>query len=155
MDFQVSALPKQRFDHLFSMPQEELALHGAVRVTAANKPGFPCRVSLEDAQPGEEVLLVNYEHLDVPTPYRSRYAVYVRILGKQATPTVNEVPEMLRTRTLSLRAWSRDGLLVGADLVEGAEIEWAIATLFAIPQADFLHAHFAKPGCYAARIDRV
>lgn len=154
MNFQFSPLSKDRFEHLFSMPEDLLAREGAIRVTATKKPGFPCRVSLEDAEPGEEVLLVNYEHLNIDTPFRSRYAVYVRLIGKQATPAVNEVPAMLRTRTLSLRAWSCDGMLVGADLVEGTDVERAIATLFALPQTDFIHAHFAKPGCYAARIDR-
>ncbi len=154
MNFQFSALPKQPFEPLFSLSAEELALHGAKRVIADKRPGFPCRVSLEDAQPGEEVLLVNYEHLDVDTPFRSRYAVYVRKAANPATPPINEVPEILRSRALSVRAWSTEGMLVAAELAKGHEIEKAISALFSIPEAAFLHVHFAKPGCYAARVDR-
>lgn len=124
-------------------------------MTATKKPGFPCRVSLEDAEIGEEVLLVNHEHLDCDTPFRSRYAIYVRLLAAQSSPAVNEVPQMLRTRALSLRAWTGDGMLAGADLADGTDIERVIAAQFAIPETAFVHIHFAKPGCYAARIDRV
>lgn len=154
MNFQFAALSRGRFDPLFSMSDDTLALHGARRVIATQFPGFPCRVTLQDAEIGEQVLLVNFEHLEVDTPFRSRYAVYVREVGQQAQPAVNEVPEMLRTRTLALRAWTRDGMLAGADLAEGSDMERVITALFSIPEAAFIHAHFAKPGCYAARIDR-
>jgi hypothetical protein len=93
MNFQFSPLSRDRFVPFFHLPEDALARHGAARVTANTKPGFPCRVSLEDAELGEDVLLVNFEHLDVNTPFRSRYAVYVRIAAKEARPAVNLVPE--------------------------------------------------------------
>ena len=136
------------------MSQDALALHGAIRMTATQRPGFPCRVSLEDAEVGEDVLLVNYEHLHVHTPFRASHAVYVRVAAQQASPRTNAVPEMIRQRTLSLRAWTRDGLLAGADIAEGTDIERLIAALFSLSETEFIHIHFAKPGCYAARVDR-
>src|SRR3712207_8722867 len=48
---------------LFAMSDSELRRRGAVRVEADRAPGFPCRVSLEDARPGETLVLVHYEHL--------------------------------------------------------------------------------------------
>jgi hypothetical protein len=154
MDFSLRPLSKDSFRHLFTMSSEQLAQHRAVRVPVTKKPGFPCRVSLQDAEPGEEVLLTNFLHLDVSTPFRSSHAVYVRPEAAEATLAVNEVPEMLRSRPLSLRAWTLDGMLAGADLAAGSELERVIAVLFADPCAAYIHAHFAKPGCYAARIDR-
>ena len=155
MNFRLSPLLRDRFDPLFSMSDDALARHGARRLTATKHPGFPCRVSLQDAQVGEEVLLVNFEHLPVDTPFRSNYAVYVRVGAQQAHPTVNEVPEMLRTRALSLRGWTPDGMLAGADMAEGTDLERVIAEMFSIPEVGFIHVHFAKQGCYAVRVDQV
>jgi hypothetical protein len=78
MDFRITGLPVDRFVPLFGLPDDELARHRAVRRVCDSRPGFPCRVSLEDAIPGESVLLVNYEHLPVDSPYRSSHAIYVR-----------------------------------------------------------------------------
>jgi len=43
----------------------------------------------------------------------------------------------------------------GADVVEGRELAAAIATLLKDVKVDFIHAHYARAGCFAARIDRV
>ena len=44
--------------------------------------------------------------------------------------------------------------MLDADLVDGAVIEPVIERVFANPGVAYLHAHYAKRGCYAARIDR-
>jgi hypothetical protein len=113
----------------------------------------PCRVSLRDAEPGEEVLLVNYAHLAVDNPYNSRFAVFVRA-GDQTFDAVDQVPEQLRRRVLSLRAWDADDMMVGHEVVDGRAVEGAIERLFGDPRTAYVHAHFAGPGCYAARIER-
>jgi hypothetical protein len=154
MNFRISALPASAFQALFGQPDAVLAAHGARRVIADRSPGFPCRVSLRDAAPGEAVLLVNYTHLPVDSPYHSRYAVYVREHAQQAQPAVNEVPEQLRLRLLSVRAFDAAGTLLDADVVEGRQLESLIERLLEMPDAAYLHVHNAKPGCYAARIDR-
>ena len=46
-------------------------------------------------------------------------------------------------------------MMVGWELVEGAKLEAAIERLLAEPRAAYLHIHFAAPGCYAARVERV
>src|SRR5581483_6788056 len=84
MSFRVSGLSVAEFAPLFGLPETELAIRGIARHTADVSPGFPCRVSLEDAEPGETLLLLNYEHLSVASPYRSRYAIYVRENAREA-----------------------------------------------------------------------
>jgi hypothetical protein len=155
MTFLVTALPLAPFSQLFTLSDEALATHGAVRRSADRRPGFPCRVSLRDAEPGETVLLVNYEHQPARSPFRSTYAIYVRRDATQAHPRPGEVPDMLRSRLLSVRAFDDAGMLLDADVVEGRVVEPALERLLAAPSAAYVHVHFARPGCYAARVDRV
>ena len=154
MSFQISSLQKSQFQHLFDLSPKELTLQRGVRMVATKKPGFPCRVSLADAEIGEEVILVNHEHQSVDTPYRSSYAVFVRPGAVESTLKRDEVPEMLRSRVLSLRAFDKAGMLILADLAEGIALETSVETIFENPGVEYIHLHFAKPGCYAARVDR-
>ncbi|GFE81587.1 hypothetical protein GCM10011487_35870 [Steroidobacter agaridevorans] len=154
MSFQITGLPLSQFSPLFSMSDEELAQQGAIRVTADERPGFPCRVSLQDAEVGEKLLLLNYEHLPVATPYRSRHAIYVREAASEAQLAIDEVPQQMRPRLLSLRAFDADGMMKAADVAPGTAIEKLIEQMFANPSIAFLHVHNAKWGCYAARVDR-
>ncbi len=155
MSFRIQGLSADNFDHLFALSDEELAQRGAVRRIADDRrPGYPCRVSLEDAKAGDELLLVNYEHLPVDSPYRMRFAIYVR-KGDTTYDRAGEVPEQLRTRTLAVRAFDSNGMMVAFDLVDGRELESAIGKQFSSRAAQFLHIHYAAPGCYAARVDRV
>ncbi len=154
MSFRITGLPAERFTHLFALSDAELAAQGAVRRTAdARNPGYPCRVSLTDSRPGDELILVNYEHHDVGSPYRMRFAIYVR-MSEETYDKVDEVPEQLRLRTLAVRAFDADAMMAGWELVEGRDLEAAIERLFANPRAAYLHIHYAAPGCYAARVER-
>lgn len=154
MDFIISGLPVAQFAPLFGLSDEALAAQGVVRRTADQHPGFPCRVSLRDADRGETVLLLNYEHLPVASPYRARHAIYVREYASEYHPEINEIPEVLRTRLLSARAYDAAGMMVDADVVEGAGAAPVIHCLLDNPQVDYLHLHNARPGCFAARVDR-
>ena len=154
MTFRITGLPAERFAHLFALSDAELAAQDAVRRKADGRtPGYPCRVSLTDSRPGDELLLVNYEHHSVASPYRMRFAIYVR-KGEETYDAVDEVPEQLRLRKLAVRAWDAEAMMVGHELVDGRELESAVDRLFANPQAKYLHIHFASPGCYAARVER-
>ena len=151
MSFRISGLPAENFDHLFALSEGELAAQGAVRRKA---PGaVPCRVSLTDATPGEDVILTNYEHHAVDSPYRMRFAIYVR-QGEKTYSEIDEVPQQLRTRTLAVRSFDAAGMMVERELAEGTALESAIERLLADPRAAYLHVHFAAPGCYAARVER-
>jgi hypothetical protein len=90
--FRISALPRASFEHLFNLSDDALAAHGAVRRIVDAKPGYPCRISLEDAEIGETVILVHYEHQPAPTPFRAGHAVYVRPGVEEARPEVDAVP---------------------------------------------------------------
>ena len=152
MSFRITGLPASDFAHLFDLSDSDLARHGAVRRIADGP--YPCRVSLADASIGDELILTNYEHHAVDSPYRMRFAVYVR-RGDQTYDRIDEVPEQLRKRTLAVRSFDRHGMMVDRDLADGPALETLIARLFADPRAAYLHVHFAAPGCYAARVDRV
>jgi hypothetical protein len=154
MSFQISGLPASLFAPLFHLSETELAQRHAVRSVADRHPGFPCRVSLRDAEPGETVLLLNYEHQSVASPYRSQHAIFVRENAVDARLEVNEVPESLGIRLLSLRAFDHAGMMVGADVIQGRELADAINQMLELNAVAYLHVHNAKPGCFAARVDR-
>jgi hypothetical protein len=151
MHFRIRGLPAEEFSHLFALSDQELARYHAVRQIADK--GYPCRVSLSDAEPGDELVLINYEHHPVESPYRMRFAIFVRA-GEETYDAVDTVPEQLRKRTLAVRAFDRDAMMVGTELIEGAQVESAIERLLADPRSAYLHIHFAAPGCYAARVER-
>ncbi len=154
MSFRILGLPAETFAPLFELSDEELAAQGAVRLIAdARSTGYPCRVSLSDSQQGDELLLVNYEHHPVASPYRMRFAVYVR-RGEETYDQVDQVPQQLRCRTLAARSFDSQAMMIGWDLVDGRELEGAIERLFADPRAAYIHIPFAAPGCYAARVER-
>lgn len=153
MAFRITGLSPEPFRPLFSMSDGELAAHRAVRRIADSRPGFPCRISLTDAEPGQEVILTHYKHHAVASPYRASHAIYVR-QGETTYDAVDQVPEQLRLRHLSVRAFDRAGMMVGADVVDGKELEGVVARLLHDERAGYLHVHYARPGCYAARIER-
>ena len=154
MQFHILGLSRKQFAPLFGLSDEVLAAQGVVRQLADTCPGFPCRVSLQDARIGESVLLLNYEHLPVESPYRSRHAIFVREHAADARLSKNEVPESLRNRLLSVRAFDGNGMMIDADVVDGSDVERVISRFLEHPNANYLHLHNAKPGCFAARVDR-
>lgn len=154
MSFQFHALAPAPFKHLFSLSDTELRAHKAVRRKATSCPGAPCRISLEDAPIGEELILVQYRHLPVNSPYASSHAIYVRENVKQAKPAKNEVPHLIQSRLISIRAFSADHMMINADVIEGAQTAESISQMFDNAHTDYLHVHYAKPGCFAARVTR-
>lgn len=154
MSFTVSSLPIEPFAPLFALDDAALAQRGMLRVVADAPFAFPCRVTLDDAAPGETLILLNHEHQAADTPFRSRYAIYVREAAESPISTTDALPPALRRRLLSLRGFDAAGMLRDADVVEGAAAGPVIERMLADPGVAYLHAHYAKPGCYAARIDR-
>lgn len=154
MSFQITGLKSAEFSDLVGLSDEELLARDARRVLVDRHPGFPCRVSLLDAQPGERVLLLNYEHLPLAGPYRSRYAIYVRENATDAHLAVDEIPPVLRNRLLSVRAFAASGMLLDADVAAGDALVPTLERLLGPPAVAYLHVHNARPGCFAARVDR-
>ena len=151
MPFRITGLSAQPFEHLFGLDEARLAAHGALRYRGE---GLPDRVELRDTAGDETVLLVNHEHQPADTPYRSRHAIFVREHAGPSFDAVDTVPDALRRRLLSLRAFDAAGLMVDADVAEGSAVEGLIERLLARSEVDYVHAHFARRGCYAALIRR-
>ena len=151
--YRISGLPLADFQPLFGLDEAALAERGARRVIAAGKPGYPCRVTLADAEPGESLILLNYVHQEADTPYRSGHAIFVREGAREEAVFDNEVPPLLACRLLSVRAFDGDGNMTDADCVDGTELEPLIERMLGDPGTDYLHVHNAKRGCFAARVD--
>ncbi len=154
MTFRILGLEPGPFSHLFGLPDDALAARGARRVISDAAIGYPDRIALRDAAPGESLLLLNYTHQPADTPYRASHAIFVAEQAAARFDAVGMVPEMLRVRPISLRAFDAEGEMTDADLVDGATLEAPIARMLAAAKTAYLHAHFAKRGCYACRIER-
>ncbi|MCA8900120.1 MAG: DUF1203 domain-containing protein [Hyphomonas sp.] len=154
MTFRIHALPAGLFTALPTLDEEALSAGLVRRLVADKAPGYPCRVSLEDARPGETVYLLNHVHHDAATPFRASHAIYVREGVPQAMPAAGEVPEIIRTRMISLRAFGADGMMREADVADGADIARRLEDMLADPETEEVHLHFAKQGCFAARVTR-
>ena len=154
MNYRVRGLDGSRFDFLYGLSDEDLARHGARRHAVDLRPGFPDRIEMRDAAPGETVLLLNYAQQPAANPYQSRHAIFVREGALAPYDGLNTVPEVMRIRPISLRAFDADHEMVDADLVDGDHLEGLIVRFLAHDAVAYLHAHYAKRGCYAARIER-
>jgi hypothetical protein len=138
----------------YGLSDENLAQRGIKRYIADSSPGYPDRIELRDAEPGESVLLLNYTHQPADTPYRASHAIFVREGASTAYDDIDTVPNLMRIRVLSLRGFDANHMMVFADLTDGRDMETVIKKCFADPVVAYIHAHYAKHGCYAARIDR-
>lgn len=154
MSFRITGLSADQFIPLYGLSDGALAARGARRYRVDQSPGFPDRVELRDLEPGESALLINYTHQPADTPYRASHAIFVREGAQCARSFVDEVPEVMQRRTLSLRAFDADHMLADAALVEGQAAKAVIEALLGNPAVAYLQAHYAKPGCYAARVER-
>jgi len=152
--FQIVGLPAEPFIPLFDLSDIELAAHGARRVHVTEPNAAPCRIGLADAAPGQTVLLVNHMHQPADTPYRSCHAVYVREGATPVRPQPGEVPEMIRRRLLSVRGFDAGHMIVDAEIVEGTDLTPMLERMFADTRVDYVHLHFARRGCYAAKAVR-
>lgn len=154
MDYVISGLPVQPFQSLFGLDDAELRGHGVARMRVDSNSGFPCRISLENAQVGESVLLLPWQHLDVETPYRAGGPIFVREMVREHARIRNAVPEQQRSRLLSVRAYDAEGWMLDAEVAEGTLLEALIARFFDNAHVAYLHVHNARRGCYAFRVDR-
>lgn len=153
MGFRITGLDPAQFQALHALSDEALAGRGVQRLRIEQSGAAPCRVSLEDAAAGEHVLLLSYAHQTADTPYKQQGPIFVRAAAARYIGE-NETPPTFQRRTLSLRGFDADGAMLDADLCEGPESPALIDRLFANPDIAYIHAHYARRGCYAARIDR-
>ncbi len=154
MDYRITGLPLAHFASLRHLDDDALRALGATRRIVDAPNAYPCRITLEDAVPGEEILLLSYAHQPAGTPYASAGPIFIRRRAVATRSLINEVPEQQRRRLLSVRAYDHRDWMVDAEVKEGAELETLIQRFLADPQINYLHVHNARPGCYACRVDR-
>ena len=154
MTYRISGLDPSPFAHLVGLGDDALAAHGAIRMTADKKPSFPCRVTLDDAEIGETLLLVNHCSHDSDSPYRATHAIFVSEGATKAAHYEDRIPPALDRRILSLRAFDADGMMTDAALAQPGEADPVIRRLLADPKVDHIDAHNAIRGCFAARVAR-
>ena len=153
--FRLVGLAAENFEPFFAMSDAELAALGARRVVADAPVGFPCRVSLADAAPGDELLLLPFEHLSTGSPYRASGPVFVRRGARRAVLAPGEIPPYVTRRWMSVRAYDADDMMVAAEVCDGAEVRAVIERLIADEAVAFIHLHNAKRGCFSCRVERV
>ena len=155
MSFRITGLSPAPFQPLFGLSDAALAAQGVIRTIADTPFSFPDRIALRDAEVGESLLLLNHAYQPAETPYYGRHAIFVREGATQAATVVGTVPDMLRRRLLSLRAFDRDHLMIEAEVCDGSAAEAQIAQFFENAQVAYLQAHSARRGCFLAQIDRL
>jgi len=133
---------------------EALIAAGAIRMTADRPNAFPCRVTLEDVEPGANVLLLNFVSADVPTPFRASHAIYIREGAEAASHFVDAVPPFLARRTISLRGFDAAGMIRAAALATSGEADTGIRRLLEDKEIAHVDIHAAAWGCFLARAER-
>lgn len=154
MSFRIIGLDDTPFRPLFGLPDRALAAVGAKRFVVDSRPGFPDRVTLTDLAPGRTALLVNHTHQPANTPYRASHAIFIGEDPAAKPAILDIVPPMLSERLISLRAFDAQHMMTDADVMEGPALAEHIARFFGNARVAYLHAHFAKRGCFAARVER-
>lgn len=154
MNYRISGLDPAHFAHLVNLSDSQLVVQGVARMSADAFPGFPCRITLDDAQPGETLLVVNHCSHDGANPYRATHAIFVSETAVSPATYRSEIPPALDRRVLSLRGFDAAGMMRDAVLVQPGEADPAVRTMFADPAIDHIDAHNATRGCFAARIER-
>jgi hypothetical protein len=154
MSFQLVGIAFEPFAALFSLADRELAELDAQRVIATEKPGYPCRVSLADAEIGEELLLLPYTHQPARSPYRASGPIFVRKAARQTRLDSGVIPDYVTLRQMSIRAYDAAHLMVDAAVCEGKDAAPTILRMFDDPDVAYIHLHNAKRGCFSCRVER-
>ncbi|MEM8484419.1 MAG: DUF1203 domain-containing protein [Bacteroidota bacterium] len=154
-NFRIAGLPAAQFEHLHQLSNTALAKINAQRCVVEEKPGYPCRVSLIDAEIGETVYLLPYCHQPDSSPYQAVGPIFVRANAVTTQLQENEIPLMLRHRTLSLRGYDSGDMMIETRIANGEKLEMVLDELFQCAAVDYVHIHNAGPGCFNCRVDRV
>jgi hypothetical protein len=154
MSFRIRGLDPEPFRPLFQLSEEALAERGIWRVVAEAPSAAPCRISLEDAEPSERLLLLNYEHQPASTPYRQAGPIFVRENARAAYDRVGEIPIAFARRTLSARGYDREGMMIEGELVDAFDLPGLLEAWLGRAEVDVVHLHYARRGCYAGLAER-
>jgi Protein of unknown function (DUF1203) len=152
--FQVVGIDHEPFQPLFNLTDEQLQERAAKRCYATESPGYPCRVSLQDASLGEELILLPFQHQPADSPYRATGPIFVRRGSQQSRSPVGELPSYVTSRLMSVRAYDAAHMMVAASVCEGKATAKEIEECFARDDVAYIHLHNAKQGCFSALVVR-
>lgn len=152
--FQLSGIEHQPFVPLFELSDAELAERRIVRRIADSDTGFPCRVSLEDAAAGDELLLLHYTHHSADSPYRASGPIYIRRGKARRVLAPGVVPDYVTRRIMSVRAYDAGQMMLAAEVTEGLRVARVLQEMFADPAVAYVHLHHAKQGCFSCHVRR-
>lgn len=153
--FQLIGIDHEQFAPLFELSDTELATQGIVRRIADSDFGYPCRVSLEDAAAGDELLLLHYLHHAVDSPYRASGPIFVRHGQTQRILAPDVIPEYVSRRLISVRTYDEQHMMLAAEVSDGSRVAGVLDKLFANPAVAYIHLHNAKQGCFSCHVRRV
>jgi hypothetical protein len=140
---------------LHALPAGEVDTDAPVTVRKTASDREPCRRCLRDAAPGERLALTAYDPFLVRSPYAGDGPVFVHADGCEPFPSEpGVVSEQVTRRVLSVRAYDADAMLTDATVLAGEQFRERAEALLADPEVEFLHVHFAGPGCFAFRAPR-
>jgi hypothetical protein len=148
------ALPIEPFSALFALSDAKLREQNIRRVFATHKPGYPCRVGLIDAEIGDELLLLPFEHQPANSPYHSSGPIFVRKGSTQANIDHGVIPDYVRSRLISVRAYDANDLMADALVCAGADSAAAIEKFFDNDTIAYIHLHNAHRGCFSCAVNR-
>ncbi|MGZ8364138.1 MAG: DUF1203 domain-containing protein [Caulobacteraceae bacterium] len=154
MTFRILGLDPAPFLPLFGLSDAELAEHGAVRMAVEEPHAAPCRVTLADAEPGETMLLLNHAHQPKPTPFRANGPIFVRETAGEAYDRTGEIPDPILRRPISARAYDAAGMMTDGEVLDGKDAAALLTRWLERPEVDEIHLHYARRGCFAARVVR-
>ncbi len=154
MSFRLSGLAYAPFAQFFALSDGELAARGASRVFADSDFGFPCRVSLDDARAGEELILLTFEHLGELTPYRASGPIFVRRDASRRICEADEIPDYVARRLIAVRAYDAAHMMRTAAVCAGTDAGTEIRRQFEDADIAYIHLHNAARGCFSCKVER-
>jgi hypothetical protein len=153
MSFRILGLQPAQFEPLFALDDLALAERSMRKVAIDEPHSAPCRVTLEDAEPGERVILLPFAHHVAHSPYRAAGPIYVRETARAAFDRIDELPPVFSGRLLAVRAYDAHGMMLDAEVADSDPRE-LFTRFFADPATDYIHVHCARRGCYSCRVER-
>ena len=151
-DFIIKAIEQKHLSELSGKTSN--LFRNARWIIAESKPGYPCRVSLKEAEIGERILVVTYKYHDVDSPYQASGPIFIRENAETAKLKTNEIPEVLTERVLSVRAYNFDSEMIAAETTQGLGLSQTIRKQFLNGEVDYLQVHNANPGCFSCNVFR-
>lgn len=156
ISIRIHGLDPLPFQTLFALDEAALHARGMRRVIVPEAPGlnYPCRISLDFASAGDELLLVNYRHLDQPhSPYRAEGPIFIR-RDAVAFAGMNRFPPVIMQRPMSVRGYDADGMMLEGEVAGGEALQALVREWLARSDIAHVDVHSARRGCFFCRIYR-